>query len=141
MSSQDPGSRTQPFVWMIIEPLSLSFFHLTLEYNFKRLFSSSSCCCFSRQSILSFFISSVSFSLVSAKIFYPVKLKALLLSQGGKSGEPCSALILSRISFLSTRSACNALSSWEICTLNCCSWICHFCSRDTSKALKRKHAQ
>lgn len=54
----------------------------------------------------------------------------------GEQKEPCSALILSRISFLSTRSAFRAVSSWAICTLSCCSWICHFCSRDTSKALK-----
>lgn len=70
---------------VINQPLNRSFCHFTLEYNFKRLFSSSRCCCFSRQSILSFFISSVSFSLVSAKTFSPVKLKDLQLSREGKS--------------------------------------------------------
>lgn len=47
---------------------------LTLECNFKRVFASSSCCCFSRQSSWSFFISSVSLSLASANTFYSVKL-------------------------------------------------------------------
>ena len=49
---------------------------------------------------------------------------------------PLSALILSRISFLSTRSAFSAISSCTICNFSCCSLICHFCCWDTSKALK-----
>lgn len=57
-------------------------------------------------------------------------------SKSRKAGEPLSALILSRISFLSTRSAFSAVSSWTICNFSCCSWICHFCCWDTSKALE-----
>lgn len=54
---------------------------------------------------------------------------------------PLSALILSRISFLSVRSALRAISSWAIWSLSCCSFVFHFCSWLTSKALFAKQRQ
>lgn len=51
------------------------------------------------------------------------------------ANSPLSALILSRISFLSARSALSAVSSWAICNFSCCSWSFHFCCWETSKAL------